>query len=127
MSIDGDRDWTNSGNSGFKSTFVLVFDVKAGRDGSTDVVFVEMTGSINSPEIENLPHVIIYYDVMHINDPVTNEKLALKSIITDGPLVIFSNLLVWVRSFGINTTIGVDVSETLVHGTTVASHVAFGL
>ena len=37
------------------------------------------------------------------------------------------NLLVWVRSFSINTAIGVDVSETLVHGTTVASHVTFGL
>ena len=68
MSIDGDRDWTNSCNSGFKGTFVLVFDVIAGRDGSTDVVFVEMTGSINSPEIENLPHVIIYYDIMHIHE-----------------------------------------------------------
>ena len=32
VSINGDRDWTNGGDSGFESTFVLVFDDIACRD-----------------------------------------------------------------------------------------------
>ena len=51
MSINGDRDWTNGGDSGFESAFVLVFNVIACRNCGTDVVFVEVTGSINTPKI----------------------------------------------------------------------------
>ena len=51
MRIDSDRDWTNGGDSSFEGTFVLMFDVIACRDCSTDVVFVEVTGSIDTPEI----------------------------------------------------------------------------
>ena len=51
MSIDGDRDWTNGGDSGFESTFVLMFYVIACRDCSTNVVYVEVTGSIDTPEV----------------------------------------------------------------------------
>ena len=109
MSINGDRDWTNSGNSGFKSTFVLMFYVIACRHCGTDVVFVEVTSPIDTPEII---HKYLHYPV---------------DLMSDSKLTKMINLLVWVRSFGINTTIGVDISETLVHGTTVASHVTFGL
>ena len=42
MSINGDRDWTNGSNCGFKSTFILVLDVIACRHCGTDVVFVEV-------------------------------------------------------------------------------------
>ena len=51
MSVNSNGDWTNGGDGGFESTFVLMFDVIACRDCSTDVVFVEVTGSIDTPEV----------------------------------------------------------------------------
>ena len=52
--IDGNGNWTDVGDSSFESTFVLVFDVIASRDGGTNVVFVKMAGSIDTPEITSL-------------------------------------------------------------------------
>ena len=51
MSVNSNGDWTNGGNSSFESTFVLMFDVIACRDCSTNIVFVEVTGSIDTPEV----------------------------------------------------------------------------